>query len=126
MSPAAAIALSGLAAAGLKLTVSAGNLANADDASAVGAAAFQPAQVVTSPAPAGGVTANAVSVKPGSLLAYDPGSPLAGVTGMIDTPDIDPVSEISNQFSARHAFAASLNAFQAATAEEKTLLDMKF
>jgi flagellar basal-body rod protein FlgC len=126
MGPAAAIALSGLDAAGLRLSVSAGNLANAEDASAVGGPGFQPAQVVTSPAPGGGVAANAVSVKPASLLAYDPGSPLAGVTGMIDTPDIDPVSEISNQLSAQHAFAASLSAFQTATAEEKTLLDMKF
>jgi flagellar basal-body rod protein FlgC len=126
MSPASAIALSGLAAAGLRLTVTAGNLANAEDASAVGAAGFQPAQVVTSAAPGGGVAARAVSLKPGSLLTYDPTSPLAGVTGMIDTPDIDPVSEISNQLSAQHAFAASLSAFQTATAEEKTLLDMKF
>ena len=124
MSPAAAIALSGLTAATLKLNASASNLANADDASAVGSHGYAPTQVQNAPAAGGGVIAQAIAVRPASLVVYDPTSPLASVQGLIDTPDIDPISEVTNQLSARNAFAFSLEALRVAEEDQKSLLDV--
>ena len=124
MSSISAIAQSGLAAATLRLNVSAANIANLDDTSPVGAAGYAPRQVVTSAAPGGGVAAQAVTVKPAQLLAYEPASPMAGVQGMLDTPDIDPITEVTNQLTAGIAFAYSLAALKAANEEQEQALDM--
>jgi len=121
-----AIAESGLAAATSMLNASASNIANIADTSPVGAVgAYVPRQVKTSAAPGGGVVAQAVTVKPAQLVTYDPASPLAGVKGMVDTPDIDPIAEVTNQLAAGVAFAYSLAALQVADEEEKQALDMK-
>jgi flagellar basal-body rod protein FlgC len=126
MTPAAAIAGSGLAAATLGLTVSAANLANANDTSAPGSkGAYAPRAVRQTPAPGGGVSAQAVTLKTAQLLVYDPASPVAGANGLVQMPEIDPVSEITNQISAGRAFAFSLEALKAATDEQKQLLDLK-
>lgn len=125
MTSAVAIAASGLTAATLRLSASASNLANAGDASAVGAApAYAPVQVADTAAPGGGVVARAVSLSPASLIAYDPTSPLANSQGLIDAPAIDPIAEITNQLQARQAFAFSLTALRVAEQDQKSLLDM--
>ena len=124
MTPAAAIALSGLTATTLKLNASASSLANADDTSAVGSRGYVPVQVEDSAAPGGGVVAQAIAVKPASLIAYDPASPLATAQGLIDTPDIAPITEITNQLQARQAFAFSLEALRVAEEDQKALLDV--
>ncbi len=126
MTPAAAIAVSGLAAATLKLNVSASNLANANDTSALGSSnGYKPLGVIDTPVGGGGVIATAVTLKPGSLIAYDPTSPLASAQGLVLAPEIDPVTEISNQIAAGHAFAFSLDALQVAEEDQKALLDLK-
>jgi flagellar basal-body rod protein FlgC len=126
VTPVAAIAGSGLAAATLGLNVSAANLANANDKSAPASKApYAPGAVRQSPAPGGGVSARAITLKTAQMLVYDPASPLAGVGGMVETPEIDPISEVSNQIAAGHAFAFSLEALQAADDEQKQLLDLK-
>jgi flagellar basal-body rod protein FlgC len=111
MMPAAAIAQSGLAAATLKLNVAARNLANANDTSAVGAA--------------GGVSAQAVTVKPASLIIYDPLTAAANVQGLVQAPEIDPIREIGTLQTSRTAFAYSLKALRVANQEQHTLLDLK-
>lgn len=126
MTPVAAIAASGLAAATLKLTVSASNLANAGDAAPVGSSSgYQPLTTEQSPAPGGGVIARAVAARPSSLVVYDPTSPLADAHGLILAPEIDPIIEIANQLAAGRAFAFSLEALKVADENEKTLLDLK-
>lgn len=125
MTPATAIALSGLTAATLKLTTSAANLVNAgDEARAGGPPAYRPRSVVDTPAPGGGVVSAAVTLSGGQTLAYDPASPLANGQGLVQAPEIDPVMEIGNQIAASRAFAFSLEALKAAQKDEKTLLDM--
>jgi flagellar basal-body rod protein FlgC len=120
-----AIAQSGLASATLRLNVAASNLANTDDASAVGAAgAYNPSQVVASGAPGGGVTARAVTTKPAQLLAYDPASTFANNQGLVDMPNIEPTTEVTNQFSAGLAFAYSLAALKAGNQEQQQTLNM--
>jgi flagellar basal-body rod protein FlgC len=126
VTPVAAIAGSGLAAATLGLNVSAANLANANDTSAPGSkSAYAPRGVSQSATPGGGVSAQAATLKAAQLLVYDPASPVAGVSGMVQTPEIDPVNEISNQMAAGHAFSFSLEALKAADDEQKQLLDLK-
>ena len=44
---------------------------------------------------------------------------------MVQTPEIDPIDEISNQMAAGHAFGFSLEALKAADDEQKQLLDLK-
>ena len=126
MSPASAIAASGLVAATLKLGASAANLANASDAAKVGVkAAFDPLGVQTSPLPGGGVAARVVTLSPGQTLAFDPTSALANAQGLVQAPEIDPVSEVSNRLLAHQAFAFSLEALKVAAENEKTLLNIK-
>ena len=120
-----AIAQSGIAAATLKLNVSASNLANADDESPVGSGGDYQAQgVAQSPAPGGGVSARVVTLSPAQVLAYDPGSPIASGQGLVDTPDIDPITEVTNQLVAGKAFAMSLIALKIADEEQQSLLDI--
>jgi flagellar basal-body rod protein FlgC len=126
VTPVAAIAGSGLAAATLGLNVSAANLANANDKSAPGSkSAYAPRAVQQTPAPGGGVSAQAITLKMAQMLVYDPASPVAGANGMVQTPEIDPISEVTNQLAAGRAFAFSLEALQAADDEQKQLLDLK-
>jgi flagellar basal-body rod protein FlgC len=126
MAPATAIALSGLIAATLKLNASASNLANAGDVSPVGGRpAYRPLAVTQSALPGGGVAATAVTLGPGQVIAFDPTSPAASAQGLIQAPEIDPVSEISNQIAGGQAFAFSLKVLKAADQTEKAVLDIK-
>ena len=125
MTPVAAIAQSGIAAATLKLNASASNLANANDTSAVGAKGYQPIQVDNTALPGGGVLAQAVTLKPGSTVIYDPTSAVADARGFAQAPEIDPIAEVSNTLAAGRAFAFSVKVMKAADDEENTLLDVK-
>jgi flagellar basal-body rod protein FlgC len=126
MMPSTAISLSGMNAATVKLNASASNLANAGDTSRVGGPpGYSPLSVQNSATPGGGVTAVATTMAPGQMLAFDPSSVMANPSGLVDTPEIDPVNEISNQIAAGHAFAFSLEALQVADEEQQTLLDIK-
>ena len=120
----AAIAQSGIAAATLKLNASASNTVNANDTSAVGASGYLPLGVNNSAVPTGGVVAHAVTLKPGTMVIYDPTSAAANARGFADAPEIDPIAETSNMLAAGKAFAFSVKVLKAADDEEKTLLDM--
>ena len=124
MTTAVSIAQSGLAAATLSLNVSAANIANIGDTSPIGTASYTPSQAVYSTVTGGGVTAQAVTVKPSQLIAYDPSSPIATAQGFLQTPDIDPISEVSNQLQAKGAFAYSLQALKTAQEEQNVLLNI--
>jgi flagellar basal-body rod protein FlgC len=125
VTPVAAIAQSGIAAATLKLNASASNTANAGDTSAVGAKGYQPIQVDNSALPLGGVVAQAVTLKPGTTVIYDPTSAAANARGFVQAPEIDPITETSNMLAAGRAFAFSVKVLKAAGKDEKTLLDVK-
>ena len=125
MTPIAAIAQSGLAAASLRLNASAANLANAGDTSAIGVSGYQPIAVDDSTTPDGGVAARAVTLNSPPVVAYDPTSPVANVRGYVDAPEIDPISEVSNALAAGRAFAFSAKVLNAADKDEQTLLDLK-
>jgi flagellar basal-body rod protein FlgC len=126
MSPAAAIALSGLTAASLKVDASASNLANAQDSPPIGSVGgFRPIGIVQTPAPNGGVVATAITLKTGPLIAFDPASAAANAAGLMLTPEIDPIAEIAGLIAGSQAFAFSLEALKVADDDEKALLDLK-
>ena len=126
MSTAAAIALSGLTAAQLLVETSAANLVNAVDTPRVGSnGAFQALGVALSPNPAGGVTATAITLKTGPLVAFDPASAAANAVGLVVTPEIDPIAEIAGLVAGAQAFAFSLEALKVADEDDKALLDLK-
>lgn len=125
MTPVAAIAQSGIAAATLKLNASASNIANADDTSAVGADGYRPIAVNNTALPGGGVQAQAVTLKPGTMVIYDPTSASANARGFAQAPEIDPIAEISNALAAGRAFAWNVKLLKAADKQDQTLLDMK-
>jgi len=126
VTPVAAIAQSGIAAATLKLNASASNLANAGDTSPIGSSGYQSTEVDDSPAPnGGGVIAQAVTVRSPSLIVYDPASAAANARGLADAPEIDPISQVSNMLAAGRAFAFSVKVLKAADDDEQTLLDLK-
>jgi len=125
VTPVAAIAQSGIAAATLKLNASASNLANANDTSALGAKGYQPIRVDNTALPGGGVLARAVTLRPGTMIIYDPTAAAANAPGFAQAPEIDPISEISNSLAAGRAFAFSVKVLKTADKEDKTLLDLK-
>ena len=125
MTSAMSIASSGLAAATLELNTSAENVANSDDVSAVGSApSYSPQAVTQNPIPGGGVAASAVTLPSSQMLAYDPTSPFANGAGLVQAPEIDPLSEVTNQLQSSQAFAYSLAALKIANEEQQSLLDM--
>jgi len=125
VSPVADIAQSGMTAATLKLNASASNLANANDTSAVGAKGYQPIQVNNTALPGGGVLAQAVTLKPGTMVIYDPTASASNALGFAQAPEIDPIAEVSNTLAAGRAFAFSVKVMKAADDDENTLLDLK-
>jgi len=140
MIPAAAAAVSGLAASTAELVASASNVANAQTvgplagpgwgpAAIVGAAvtgpaaqAYQPLTAVQSTTPGGGVAARFAPVSPGTQPAYDPQSPYADAQGLVAQPGVDPNQEAVNQIGALSAFRANLAVLQVSDDMQKSLL----
>ncbi len=125
------IAASGMAAAMTSLTASASNIANADSTGPVPGpqaanfpgSVYQPAVVVQTALPDGGVSATVL--RPTSYAqSYNPSAPFADAQGMVATPNVDLASEMVNQLQATLAFRANLKMFQAADRNAKSLLDV--
>lgn len=138
MNGALSIATSGLAAASLRLDVSASNVANAQSSGALPAAngsvppgapsAYVPLQVdqvdVSNGAAGGGTAATAVPVSPSYVPGYDPSAPYANSSGMVAAPNVDLTNEVVQQMVAQYAFAANANVVRAASQMMQTLLDI--
>jgi flagellar basal-body rod protein FlgC len=127
------VASSGLAAASLRLQVSANNVANIESSGplpdAPNAAAFPPAYAaerINQVAVAGGGTAATVStVSPSTVPQYDPGAPFANKDGLVAAPNVDLANEAVQQITARVEFAANAKVIQIESEMMKTLLDIK-
>lgn len=130
-----AIAASGILAAAQNLTASASNIANMQTIGPVPATSpFQPVpqtpgsvyqavSATTTTLPGGGVASSISNTLPSYTLAYDPMAPFANLQGMVAAPNVDPVSEVTNQISASLAFKADLAVFRVAEDNFKSLLD---
>ena len=126
IAPAAAIDMSGMTAAAAKFAASATNLANMGDAGVVtGTPSYTPTGAINPAAPVGAAVSSAVTLRPASFVAYSPISPTAAVQGLVIAPEIDPISEVSNQLQAGNAYAFSLKALQVADETQQSLLDLR-
>ncbi|HEY6258868.1 MAG TPA: flagellar basal body rod C-terminal domain-containing protein [Xanthobacteraceae bacterium] len=127
------IASSGLAAASLRLQVSANNVANASSTGplpdAANAGNFPPAYVpqrIDQVSVAGGGTAATVgTVSPSYVTQYDPTAPFADNNGQVAAPNVDLANEVVQQIIARYEFAANAKVLQVGSEMMKSLLDIK-
>jgi flagellar basal-body rod protein FlgC len=132
MNSISSIAVSGMAAASLRLQVSANNVANASssgplpglDAAAGFPAAYAAERVNQVAAIGGGTSATVSTVSPGTVPAYDPSAPYADSHGMVATPNVDLASEIVQQLMARISFAANAQMIRADSTMMASLLDI--
>ena len=150
MNGALSIATSGLAAASLRLDVSASNVANAQSNGALPAASGSSATAAPSsfapsaPAPSasaptayvplrvdqvdvanGGTAATVAPVSPSYVPSYDPTASYANSSGLVAAPNVDLASEVVQQLVARYAFAANAKVVRTASQTLQTLLDIK-
>jgi flagellar basal-body rod protein FlgC len=129
------ISASGLAAAGLRPQVSAGNVANISstgplpNANASGKPGSSPAYVplrVDQVAVAGGGTAaTSAAASPSHVTRQEPGAPAADKNGLAAAPNVDLANERSQQLAASNASAANAKAIQAGSSTISPLLDIK-
>jgi flagellar basal-body rod protein FlgC len=126
------IAASGLAAASLRLQVSASNVANMSDtgplpdtanASAV-PADYVPLRV--DQVDIGGATsATAVPVSPSYVPQVDPSEPYADGNGLVAAPNVDLANEAVQQIIARYELVANAKVMQVEAQMMQSLLDIK-
>jgi flagellar basal-body rod protein FlgC len=127
------IASSGLAAASLRLQVSASNVANAlsdgplPDAPNAGnfPPAYVPQRVDQVAVAGGGTAATATPVSPSYVSQYDPSAPYADQNGQVAAPNVDLANEAVQQITARIEFQANAKVIQVESEIMKTLLDIK-
>ena len=127
------IATSGLAAASLRLQVSANNVANISSTGplpdAPNAGGFPPAyaaeRVDQVEVPGGGTAATVGTASPSFVSQYDPTAPFADTNGLVAAPNVDLANEAVQQITARIEFEANAKVIQTESEKLKTLLDIK-
>jgi len=134
MNTALAIAASGMAAASLRLDVSASNVANMsttgplNDTTAANAAefpaAYTPLRVDQVDVAGGGTTATVTTVSPSYVPMYDSSAPYADKNGMVAVPNTDLANELLQQIIARYLFAANAKVMQIGSQMAGTLLNI--
>jgi flagellar basal-body rod protein FlgC len=126
------IAASGLAAASLRLEVSASNVANSLDTGPLPGAnaanfppAYTPLRVDQTAAADGGTAATMTPISPRFVPSFEPGAPFADQNGLVAAPNVDLANELVQQIVARYAFAANARVIRVESEMMKTLLDIK-
>ena len=130
-----AIAASGMAAASLRLEVSASNIANMSDTGPLPGTnapnpsgsppAYAPLRVDQIDVAGGGTAATVTTVSPSYVPSYDPGASYAEKNGMVAAPNVDLANEFVQQITARYAFALNAKVMQVDSEMMKALLDIK-
>ena len=115
------IPLSGLAASVRRVDAAASNIANAQSAGTLSSpggasatAAYQPVDVVQSPAAGGGTVAAYRPVVPATRPSYEPDSPVADAGGMVAEPNVDVSAQMTDILAARRSYEANLKVIEAA------------
>jgi flagellar basal-body rod protein FlgC len=132
MSIALSIAASGMAAAALRLQVSASNIANALSFGPLPTAknaqgfppAYLPLRVDQTDVAGGGTAATVGAILPSYVPIYDPTAPYADNSGMVSAPNVDLVSQLIEQMLARYTFAANAKVAGADARTMGSLLDI--
>jgi flagellar basal-body rod protein FlgC len=132
MSNALSIAASGMAAAALRLQVSASNIANALSfgplPTAKNSQGFSPAYIpllVDQTDIAGGGTIGIVrTALPSYIPIYDPTAPFADNSGMVAAPNVDLTSQLIEQVLAHFTYAANAKVASADSRMMGSLFDI--
>lgn len=129
MSPASAIAMTGVAAATRRLEASASNIANMRSNGALegveGPAVYAPLEVQLAAQATGGVSASIAPAARTPLLAYDPQASFANAKGSVAAPDIDLPQEMIRLAMASYEMAANLAVIRTADDLAKAVLEMR-
>ncbi|HLL27437.1 MAG TPA: flagellar basal body rod C-terminal domain-containing protein [Xanthobacteraceae bacterium] len=131
MSIALSIAVSGMAAAGIRLQVAAGNVANAlsfgplpdTNNAADFPAVYTPLRVDQTEIAGGGTEAVAASL-PSYTPLYDPTAPFADASGLVAAPNVDLNNQLVEQMLASFAYAANAKVATAAARTTNYLLNI--
>lgn len=126
-------AFSGLQASMTRLNVSANNIANSNTTGPIPGSATAPATpngqqvyqalgVQQSPLQDGGVVAQVVPSGKPYIQRYDPGSSYADAQGMIAAPDVDLVSEMIDQLTAKLTYDANLSVVKTIDEMQQSLI----
>lgn len=125
------VAVSGLLAAQKRVSVSAGNVANArsaaerDSAGNVTNKAYEPRRVELVAQANGGVNANVViDENPTVTVQSPPGEILAAQDGTIELPNVDITEELVDQKIATYDFRANLKVLETQKEMQETLIDV--
>jgi flagellar basal-body rod protein FlgC len=115
------ISLSGLAASVRRVDAVAANIANArsagtpsPDGGSRATAAYQPVDVVQSPAAGGGTVATYRPIVPATRPSYEPDSPAADADGIVAEPNVDVPTQMTDLLAARRSYQANLKVIEAA------------
>ncbi len=131
MSSVVSIATSGMAAASLRLDVTAANVANISTTGALpdasGAAgspsAYKPLRVDQADVAGGGTVATVKTVSPSYVTRSDPTAPYANSNGQVAAPNVDLSNEIVQQMVARYTFAMNAQVARTGSQMTKALID---
>lgn len=129
MSTAIGSALSGLAAAGRRIEVTASNIANqSSTATRVNGVTtnkpYIPKDVVQISLGAGGVRAEVRDVPNPTTKYYDPENPQAGDDGFVEAPNVDIAEQLVKQQIAAYDYKANLKSIKIADRLQQDLLDI--
>jgi flagellar basal-body rod protein FlgC len=128
------IAVSGLSAASLRVSVAASNIANARTTGPLpasggsGTPAYVPLRVdqvtQSSGSMPGGTVATVSTVSPSFIAQFDPGAPFANQDGLVAAPNVDLVNEFVELEIAKYSFIANAKVIQAYAEMTDSLLDI--
>ena len=117
------IAVSGLSAASLRVSVAASNIANARTTGPLpasggsGTPAYVPLRVdqvtQSSGSMLGGTAATVSAVSPSFTAEFDPSAAFANQDGLVAAPNVDLASEFAELTTAKYSFIASAKVIQA-------------
>jgi len=122
-------ALAGMQAATAKVTVAAGNIANAQTVGTPGAtgsdAAYRPVDAVQISGAQGAPEVRYQERSPATSLSYQPSNPRASEDGYVESPNVDLATELINTKIAQRTYEANLKSIITWDEMQATLLDIK-
>lgn len=130
MNPILSTALSGLNASSTRMGVSANNVANVHSTTRVedgklSNIPYSPQTVSAESLKEGGVKASVQDISKPSVPFFDPDSPVADENGIVQTPNVDFITETVEQIRATTAYKASLAVMRREDAMTQSLLNIQ-
>lgn len=123
----------GLAATSMWMNAIASNVANMNDQSSLSGksasgtpapAAFNPVTVTLSTTSTGSVAASETPVTPSTVATYAPASPDANAQGLVGTPNVDLVTQMTDKTLAMQSYRANVAVIRADNQMTRVTLNM--